>query len=37
MAREGCALPVFESNNVESNRSHNEALMANYQHRINFN
>ncbi|MGE7113626.1 sugar isomerase domain-containing protein [Lysinibacillus sp. NPDC047702] len=37
MASEGSVLPVFESNNVESNRSHNEALMANYQHRINFN
>ncbi|AVK84179.1 hypothetical protein C3943_11635 [Lysinibacillus sp. B2A1] len=37
MASLGCVLPVFESNNVESNRSHNEVLMANYQHRIDFN
>ncbi|MFJ7646249.1 sugar isomerase domain-containing protein [Lysinibacillus sp. NPDC097279] len=29
-------LPVFESNNVESNKHHNEIMIANYQSRINF-
>ena len=29
-------LPVFESNNVESNKQHNETMIANYQSRINF-
>ncbi|MGE7841245.1 sugar isomerase domain-containing protein [Lysinibacillus sp. NPDC093712] len=29
-------LPVFESNNVESNKHHNELMIANYQSRINF-
>ncbi|WP_374110100.1 sugar isomerase domain-containing protein [Lysinibacillus sp. BPa_S21] len=29
-------LPVFKSNNVDSDLSHNEAMIANYQHRINF-
>ncbi len=29
-------LPVFESNNVESDLSHNEAMVAYYRHRINF-
>ncbi|MFJ7405142.1 sugar isomerase domain-containing protein [Lysinibacillus sp. NPDC097868] len=29
-------LPVFESNNVESNKRHNEVMIANYQSRINF-
>ncbi|WP_353957857.1 SIS domain-containing protein [Lysinibacillus sp. G4S2] len=30
------ALPVFKSNNVDSDLSHNEAMIANYQHRIKF-
>lgn len=29
-------LPVFKSNNVDSDSSHNEAMIAYYQHRINF-
>jgi len=29
-------LPVFKSNNVDSDLSHNEAMITNYQHRINF-
>jgi len=29
-------LPVFKSNNVDSESSHNEAMIAYYQHRINF-
>ncbi|KOS60969.1 SIS domain-containing protein [Lysinibacillus agricola] len=30
------ALPVFKSNNVDSDLSHNETMIAYYQHRINF-
>ncbi|MGE7673911.1 sugar isomerase domain-containing protein [Lysinibacillus sp. NPDC094403] len=29
-------LPVFKSNNVDSDSSHNDAIIAYYQHRINF-
>ncbi len=29
-------VPVFESNNVESNLHHNDDMIANYQNRINF-
>jgi len=29
-------LPIFVSNNVDSDWSHNETMMANYQHRIDF-
>ncbi|WP_249661714.1 hypothetical protein [Lysinibacillus fusiformis] len=29
-------LPIFVSNNVDSDWSHNPTMMANYQHRIDF-
>jgi len=36
MALSDETLPVFKSNNVDANLSHNEAMITHYQHRINF-
>lgn len=36
MALSNQILPVFKSNNVDADLSHNEAMITSYQHRINF-
>ena len=36
MALSDKILPVFKSNNVDADLSHNEAMITSYQHRINF-
>ena len=36
LAKSSIELPIFVSNNVDSDWSHNEKMIAKYQHRINF-
>ncbi|WP_341299880.1 SIS domain-containing protein [Lysinibacillus sp. FSL H8-0500] len=36
IAKTSTTLPIFISNNVDTDDSHNKTIMANYQHRINF-